>query len=135
METLSAQPIKILVVEDCPINQKVMVRMLRNLGYVPDVVGDGRQALECLQRDRYDLVLMDIQLPTLDGYEATRAIRTLDTPARDTVVVALTATDSEGEGLSSDNPQRQRCLDAGMNDYLTKPISKDRLAAMLQRWS
>jgi len=116
--------LRVLLAEDNRINQKVAARMLDRLGCTVDVVEDGRQALEAVQGERYDLVLMDVQMPELDGLEATRRIRALpDMPQPR--VVALTA-----NAMSDD---RNRCLAAGMDDFLTKPITVDALAAEIAR--
>jgi CheY-like chemotaxis protein len=96
------------------------------LGCVSDVAQNGAEALEMVQRHHYDLILMDCQMPVMDGFEAARAIRRAGGRFLDVPIVALTASVLPG--------QRTRCLAAGMNDYLAKPILKDALEAMLQRW-
>jgi len=120
---------RLLVVEDNETNQDVAIGMLQQLGYCTvTVAGDGRQALEALERADFDLILMDCQLPELDGYEASRLIRRPATPVRnhEVPIVAMTA-----HALAGD---RQKCLAAGMNDYLTKPIRMDVLEHMLEKW-
>lgn len=110
------QPLRVLVVEDNAVNQRVMEQMLGRLGYRPDLVSNGLEAIDALKRQAYDLVFMDLQMPELDGLEATRRIRSLseiDQPR----IVALTAGAMEGT--------RERCLDAGMDAYLAKPIRLD----------
>ncbi|MCB1736676.1 MAG: response regulator, partial [Gammaproteobacteria bacterium] len=118
----------VLLVEDNPVNQLVTRKMLEALGVRVDVADDGRQALELLNRKSYELVLMDCQMPNVDGYEATHRWRVIEAERHlpPTPIVALTANAMEGD--------RERCLDAGMNDYLSKPTGRDALQAMLQRW-
>ncbi len=101
--------------------------MLRKLGYQVEVVGNGAEALEALKRRRYALVLMDVQMPVMDGYEAVRRLRAPGSGVLDPQipVVALTAHAMAGD--------RERCLVAGMDDYLTKPIDVAQLAAVLAR--
>ncbi len=120
---------RVLVAEDNPVNQLVTQGMLESLGYRPDVVEDGRQALAACAAARYDLVLLDIHMPEMDGFEATAAIREQEraSGARRTPIVALTANAMAGD--------RDRCLAAGMDDYLGKPFHRDDLAALLERWT
>ncbi|WP_193605116.1 hybrid sensor histidine kinase/response regulator [Nocardioides dongkuii] len=115
-----------LVVEDSELNQIVAVGVLTHLGFTADVVGDGRQALDALERTAYDVVLMDCQMPVLDGYDATRELRRRENGARRLPVIALTAGVVQGE--------RERCLAAGMDDYVAKPFTPDDLGAALSRW-
>jgi signal transduction histidine kinase/CheY-like chemotaxis protein len=118
------ESLRVLVAEDNVINQKVIHMMLTRLGHRVDVVSDGREALAALDRARYDLVLMDIQMPEMDGYTATREIRKNEGATR-TWIVALTA-----NALVED---RQRCLEAGMDDYLSKPIQREALLRALSQ--
>ncbi len=130
-EVRSASPrhvSRILVAEDNAVNQRVALKMLEKLGYQADVVGDGEQTLHALAQRRYDLVLMDCQMPILDGYEATRRIRDEGSAVLDhsVPVVAMTANALKGD--------RERCLAAGMDDHIAKPVRKQTLAAVLERW-
>ncbi|MDP2359813.1 MAG: response regulator [bacterium] len=120
---------RVLVVEDNIINQEVAARMLETLGSSAVLASHGAEALEILSRDRFDLVLMDCQMPVMDGYEATARIRLLEREGRidPQRVVALTANALEGD--------RERCLAAGMDDYLSKPFSRGMLAEILARWT
>jgi len=119
--------LKILLVEDNVVNQKVTLNQLKTLGYSADVAANGQEALHMLEQIPYDLVFMDCQMPVLDGYSATQEIRRTESPDRHTVIVALTA-----NALRED---RVRCINAGMDDYLSKPILKEKLAMKLTYWS
>jgi CheY-like chemotaxis protein len=112
--------LKILVAEDSLIHQ------LRSIGYEADVAANGQEVLDLLDRIDYDLILMDCQMPILDGYEATMAIRQLNSAKQKITIIAMTA-----NALKED---RDRCLDCGMDDYLSKPIRKEMLAAKLSEW-
>jgi signal transduction histidine kinase len=116
----------VLVAEDNPISQQVARRMLESLGCTVDIAASGVEVLDALRRQRYALVFMDCQMPEMDGYEATRVLRSEEGGDRRTPVVALTAGAMEGDA--------QRCLDAGMDDYLTKPVRLDDFRAALARW-
>jgi len=117
---------RILVAEDNEVNQMVIGGILKRLGFSADIVGNGREALDALTHATYDLVFMDCQMPEMDGYQATEAIRQREGSKRHTPIVAMTAHAMAGD--------RERCLDAGMDDYLAKPFTKDGLSATLARW-
>ena len=124
--TVAALPThRVLLVEDNAINQTVARRMLEQLGQAVHLAGNGIEALAALQQSSFDLVLMDCQMPEMDGYEATRLIRASATAHR-LPIVAMTANSLKGD--------RERCLAVGMDDYLTKPVRIGELAAMLRRW-
>ena len=119
---------RILVAEDNVVNQRVAVRMLEKAGHRVDLVSNGREAVEALDRVPYDLVLMDCLMPQMDGFEATRAIRAAEVGTdRHVSIVALTA-----NAMQQD---REQCLAAGMDDYLTKPFTKQALTAAVERWA
>ncbi len=119
--------IRILLAEDSSINQLVALAILDKLGYRADAVANGKEALEALRTLPYDLVLMDCQMPEMDGYEATRKIRQGDIARNPEVpVIAMTAHAMRGD--------REKCLDAGMNDYIAKPVSPQIIAETLERW-
>ena len=118
-------PREVLLVEDNEVNQALAVAILTRLGYHADVADNGRQAVEQVTRGRYGLVLMDCQLPVLDGYRATAEIRRREGTTRHTPIVAMTA------GVLED---RQRCLAAGMDDHIAKPVLLAEVQAMLARW-
>jgi CheY-like chemotaxis protein/anti-sigma regulatory factor (Ser/Thr protein kinase) len=118
-EELPYYELHALVVEDNPVNQLVTRRMLKKLGITAGVAEDGAAALEALEQERYDLVFMDVRMPVLDGYEATRRIRARDDALADIPIVALTA--------EATQQARTRCLEAGMNVHLPKPVRIDRI--------
>ncbi|HEY9600778.1 MAG TPA: response regulator [Allocoleopsis sp.] len=119
--------LKILVAEDHSINQTVILSQLQALGYEADCVDNGEKALEFLAQRDYDLVLMDCQMPLMDGYAATQELRRREENKRHTVIIALTA-----NAMSAD---REKCLAAGMDDYLSKPLEQDDLERAIQYWS
>ena len=118
---------RVLVVDDNVVNQKVATRMLEVLGHTVDTAANGEEAVHGVSRLPYDLVLMDVQMPVMDGYEATAAIRALDGPAARTPIVAMTAGAMKGD--------EEKCLAAGMNAYISKPIRIEDLAQAVQRWA
>ena len=126
--------VRVLLVEDNRVNQEVAKAMLHTLGYAVDVRGDGRAGVEAALTGRYALVLMDCQMPEMDGFQATAAIRAIErgteaggSPSRTGLpVIALTANAMDGD--------RERCLAAGMDDYLPKPFRKEQLDRMLKKW-
>ena len=117
---------RVLVVEDNPVNQMVATGMLEALGYETETADDGIKAIEAMAAASYDAVLMDVQMPRMDGYAATREIRSLEELGRRIPVIAMTAAAVEGE--------RDRCLAAGMDDFLTKPVDPAALRTVLERW-
>ncbi len=118
-------PLRILVAEDNVINQKVLLMLLQRIGYRADLAADGLEVIDCLKRQRYDVVLMDVQMPHLDGLEATRQIRRRWQGEESPRIIATTAA-----ALSGD---RERCLAAGMDDFVSKPIRAEDLQAALAR--
>jgi len=121
----SRLPLNILVAEDNIINQKVALRVLQQFGYQIDLAGNGREAAEAVERQKYDLVFMDVQMPVMNGLDATRRICARFAPADRPYIVAMTA-----NAMKED---REDCLAAGMNDYLSKPIRPEEIKAVLER--
>jgi two-component system, sensor histidine kinase and response regulator len=116
----------ILLVEDNKMNQLVSTKLLEKLGFAFDIANHGGEAVRAVKGKEYDAILMDCQMPEMDGYEATAEIRRLEGTARHTPIIAMTAAAMEGD--------RERCLDAGMDDYITKPVRLESVAGVLQRW-
>jgi signal transduction histidine kinase/CheY-like chemotaxis protein len=123
----AARPERVMIVEDNPVNQRLATRQLERLGFDPLVVANGAEAVEAHARVRPDLIFMDVQMPVLDGYDATAAIRRAELRTRaHTIIVAMTA-NAQGE-------DRDACLAAGMDDYLAKPVALADLRGILSRW-
>jgi PAS domain S-box-containing protein len=118
-------PLRILVAEDNAVNQKLALRLLGQLGYQADVAGNGLEAIAALERQHYDLLLMDVQMPELDGLDATRRICARWDRTERPRIIAMTANAMQGD--------RELCLEAGMNDYISKPIHIDELLGALSR--
>ncbi len=112
-------PLKILLVEDNEVNQKIVMAMLKRLGYRSDLAVNGKEALEALENQRYDVILMDIQMPVMDGLQATEAIRARWPPAEQPYIIAITA--------YAHLYSVEMCLKAGMNDYVIKPFNMQEL--------
>jgi CheY-like chemotaxis protein len=116
-------PLRILLAEDNVVNQKLALRLLQQMGYRADLASNGIEAIECVERQTYDVVLMDVQMPEMDGLEASRRIVATWPSDRRPRIVAMTANAMQGD--------RDMCLAAGMDDYITKPIRVERLVEAL----
>jgi CheY-like chemotaxis protein len=116
-------PLRILLAEDNVVNQKLALRLLQQMGYRADLASNGVEAIECIARQPYDVVLMDVQMPEMDGLEATRRIAAQWPANARPRILAMTANAMQGD--------REECLTAGMDDYLTKPIRVDQLVDAL----
>jgi CheY-like chemotaxis protein len=121
----SSKKLKILLVEDMVANQKLEMIVLKKLGYQVELCADGKQAVEKCNEKKFDLILMDCQMPVMDGYEATELIRKTSALNNNTPIIAMTAHSLEGD--------RDKCIFAGMDDYISKPIIMDRLADILDK--
>jgi CheY-like chemotaxis protein len=119
------KPMRVHVAEDNPSNQRVLVEMLKRLGYRADDMAEGREVNQEFERQDYDLVLMDIKMPEMDGITTTQVIRKLR-PENGPKIVAITAFALEGD--------REKCLEAGMDDYLSKPVKIGELADILRKY-
>jgi CheY-like chemotaxis protein len=118
-------PLRILIAEDNQVNQKLAMKILTKLGYSPQITQDGKEVLEVVSNSKYDLILMDVQMPVMDGLEATRMIRLcLETQP---LIIAMTANSMQGD--------REECLRAGMDDYISKPIHLEELMILLEKWA
>jgi CheY-like chemotaxis protein/HPt (histidine-containing phosphotransfer) domain-containing protein len=119
--------LRLLLAEDNPVNQKLAVILLQKAGYSVDVADNGQQALEKVQKERYSAVLMDVQMPELDGYAAATQIRQWEAGQRHVPIIAMTASAMKGD--------RERCLEAGMDDYISKPLQPETLFRTIDRWT
>jgi CheY-like chemotaxis protein len=121
----NSEPIEILLVEDDTVNSQLFQMMLQRLGYHVDLAENGEEALAKIDQKAYGLILMDCQMPILDGYATTQALRS-QPQHQDTIIIGLTA-----YAMTED---RERCLEVGMNDYLTKPLKMSDLSATIEKW-
>ncbi|MGK5092540.1 response regulator [Deltaproteobacteria bacterium TL4] len=119
-------PLRILVAEDNRINQTLVLALLHELGYLADLASNGLEVLENLKRQDYDVILMDVQMPEMDGLQATRQIVKHYPPEKRPRIIAVTANAIQGD--------RERCIQAGMDDYISKPIEEKELLSVLERW-
>src|SRR6202012_3541347 len=127
-------PLRVLLCDDNVINQKVAMRLLQQMGYQPDIAGNGLEALAALEKQKYDLVFMDVQMPEMDGLEATRMIRERQHEKSrfpnykgNIIVIAMTASAMPGD--------RDKCIAAGMDDYLAKPVRPEDMRVIVERWA
>ncbi len=120
-------PINILLAEDNVINQKLAVRVLEKMGFKVDTVANGKEAVETLKETPYDIVFMDVQMPEMDGHEATRAILNEPEIKQKPIIIAMTA--------AALNEDREKCLEAGMHDYMSKPIHIEKLRDIIEKWA
>ena len=118
-------PLKILIAEDDDMNQQMALMLLKRLGYEADCAANGKEVLEIVREKKYDVILMDVQMPEMDGLEATRMIRLCLT--EQPVIIAMTANAMDGD--------REACIKAGMEDYLSKPVNVDELMRKLETWA
>ena len=120
-----SRPLRILLAEDSLVNQRVMRLMLQKLNLSAEIVGNGIEAIAALEAAPYDVILMDVQMPEMDGLEATRHICARWPQARRPRIIAMTAHAMQGD--------RERCLAAGMDDYLSKPVQMEELRVVMER--
>ena len=118
-------PLHILIAEDNPVNQKLATRVLNKLGYTPDVAANGREALDAFMASHHNMILMDVQMPEMDGLETTQRIRQHN--GIQPVIIAMTANAMQGD--------REQCIKAGMNDYISKPVNLEELMKTIERWA
>ena len=121
-------PLHLLLADDNVVNQKVARRLFEQMGYHVDVAADGYEALQAIRQQVYGIVFMDVQMPEMDGLEATRQIRQFEQSQQRTpcIIIAMTASAMMGD--------RERCLEAGMNDYLAKPVRLEAVQSAIERW-
>jgi CheY-like chemotaxis protein len=119
--------LRVLLAEDNPVNVKLAVKMLQSIGVIPDLAMTGAEAVEAARKHQYDIILMDMQMPELDGMEATRRILGSGAEEHKPVVIAMTANVSEED--------RRRCFEAGMSDFLAKPTRLEDLREILRKWA
>jgi CheY-like chemotaxis protein len=125
-DTLAPLPLRILLAEDNPVNQQLAVRLLQKMGHTVAMTGNGKEALEALEKNSYDIVLMDVQMPEMDGFAATAAIREQERSTGNHLpIIAMTARAMKGD--------RERCLEAGMDDYISKPVHRKELGEVIAR--
>lgn len=125
--TQANKDVKILLVEDNPVNRKLALRMMHKLGYNPQVATNGLEGFEAIEKESFEIVLMDVQMPVLDGINATKKIRAEIVPDSQPIIIAMTANVMQGD--------REKCIDAGMNDYISKPFRMAELAEKLAQYS
>lgn len=118
---------KILIAEDSFVNQKILLRILKQIGCTADVVSNGLQAIEAVATKNYDIVFMDMYMPEMDGLEATRKIVNSRFPSNRPRIIALTADSMSGD--------KDKCIEAGMDDYITKPVCIEEILSILNRWA
>jgi CheY-like chemotaxis protein len=119
-------PLSLLVAEDNPVNQKLLVRVLQQLGYSADIAANGLEVLKAVEKTRYNLIFMDVHMPEMDGLEATRRIVNASKRPERPIIIAVTADALHGD--------REKCIEAGMDDYITKPIRIADIQKVLERW-
>jgi CheY-like chemotaxis protein len=117
---------RILIADDNEVNRRIALRMVEQAGYQAEAVADGRRAVDQVLTGRFDLVLMDVHMPEMDGFEATGNIRRAEESARHTPVIAMTARAMAGD--------REKCLEAGMDDHISKPVRREELIGVIERW-